>query len=77
MKDYPMLARPGGPFVYNNGGFVILGAVIEAVSGEAYRTFVEREVLARANMRRSGFFAFNQLPATSPSSGPPSSPAGS
>ncbi len=63
MEEYPMLTRPGGPFVYNNGGFVILGAAIEEVSGEAYRTFVEREVLARAGMRHSGFFAFNQLPA--------------
>jgi CubicO group peptidase (beta-lactamase class C family) len=62
MEDYSMRSSPGGPFVYNNGGFVILGAVIESVSGETYRDFVEREVLARAGMGRSGFFAFNRLP---------------
>ena len=61
MKDYSMRSPPGGPFVYNNGGFVILGAVIESVSDETYRAFVEREVLACAGMERSGFFAFNQL----------------
>ena len=62
MKGYSMRSAPGGPFVYNNGGFVILGAVIEAVSGETYRAFLEREVLAFAGMERSGFFAFNHLP---------------
>ena len=47
---------------YNNGGFVLLGLVIEAVSGMAYTDYVEQHVLARAGMFDSGFFEMNDLP---------------
>jgi len=47
---------------YNNGGFVLLGLVIEAVSGMAYTDSVEQHVLARAGMLDSGFFEMNDLP---------------
>jgi len=62
LQNGEMVEKPGERFRYNNGGFVLLGVVIEAVSGETYRGYVEREVLGRSGMENSGFFAFNQLP---------------
>lgn len=61
-KGKAMKFKPGERFSYSNGGYVLLGIVIEMLSQRAYRDFVQDEVLARAGMDRSGFFAFNDLP---------------
>lgn len=53
---------PGERFSYSNGGYVFLGAIIEAVSQQCYRDFIRQEVLAPAVMDSSGFFALNNLP---------------
>jgi len=58
----PMKFEPGERFSYSNGGYITLGIVIEEVSGTPYQEFVMREVLQRAGMARSGFFAMNRLP---------------
>lgn len=49
-------------FSYSNGGYVLLGIIIEKLTGFLYREFIEENVLKPANMRNSGFFAFNDLP---------------
>ncbi len=41
----PALAHPGGVVSYSNDGYGLLGAVIEAATGEAYPAVVRREVL--------------------------------
>lgn len=60
--DEPMKFAPGTQFSYSNGGYILLGAVIEALSGVRYQQYVEQEVLHPIGMSRSGFFPFNQLP---------------
>ena len=60
--DEPMKFAPGARFSYSNGGFIVLGIVIEEVTGSAYRDYVEREVFRPAGMLRSGYFAMNKLP---------------
>ncbi len=62
-QNQPMKFAPGERFSYNNGGFILLGLIIEAVSGQVYTDYVTAEVLQRAGMVDSGFFAMNQLPA--------------
>lgn len=54
--------KPGERYAYSNGGYVLLGCIIEIISGELYRDFIHREVLEPADMQNSGFFAFNDLP---------------
>jgi CubicO group peptidase (beta-lactamase class C family) len=54
--------RPGERYSYSNGGYVLLGMVIERVTGQLYRDFVRDHVLKPAGMERSGFHAFNDLP---------------
>jgi CubicO group peptidase (beta-lactamase class C family) len=39
-KDTPPDFAPGERYLYNNSGYVLLGAVIEAVSGKSYESFL-------------------------------------
>ena len=39
-KDLPPDFEPGEKFLYSNSGYVLLGAIIEAVSGQDYETFL-------------------------------------
>lgn len=68
-KDYltifpnePMKFPPGEGFSYSNGGYILLGVVIEEVTGLPYQHYVEQAIFQAIGMKRSGFFAFNQLP---------------
>ena len=40
-KDLPVEFAPGERYAYNNSGYVLLGAIIEAVSGMTYPAFVQ------------------------------------
>lgn len=60
--DEPMKFAPGTRFSYSNGGYILLGVVIEEVTGLPYQRFVEQAIFQAAGMKRSGYFAFNQLP---------------
>jgi len=46
--------EPGARFAYSNYGFILLGRVIEAVSGVSYYEYVARHVYAPAGMMSSG-----------------------
>ena len=54
--------RPGERYSYSNGGYVFLGMLIEKLTGSLYRDFIHEHVLHMANLHRSGFYAFNDLP---------------
>lgn len=43
-------AQPAGTWAYSNANYQILGAVIEAVSGEAYAEYVEAHILSPLGM---------------------------
>lgn len=60
--DEPMKFPPGTRFSYSNGGYILLGVVIEEVTGQPYQRYVEQALFQAIGMRRSGFFAFNRLP---------------
>ncbi len=60
--DEPMKFEPGTRFSYSNGGYILLGVVIEELTGLAYQRYVEQEIFQAIGMKRSGFFAFNRLP---------------
>jgi D-alanyl-D-alanine carboxypeptidase len=46
--------EPGTRFEYSNYGFVLLGALIERVSGASYDEYVGEHVFRRAGMRSTG-----------------------
>lgn len=60
--DEQMKFAPGEQFSYSNGGYILLGVIVEELSGMEYQDFVEDEVFAPAGMTRSGYFAMNRLP---------------
>ncbi len=60
--DEDMKFAPGARFSYSNGGYILLGVVIEEVAGMPYRDFVTQEIFVPAGMTRSGYFAMNKLP---------------
>jgi CubicO group peptidase (beta-lactamase class C family) len=50
-----LLFAPGSRWEYSNYGFMLLGAVIERVSGTSYHEYVAARVLAPAGMTATGF----------------------
>ena len=58
-----MKFQPGARFEYNDGGFILLGLVIEDVSGRKFADYIQEEIFAPAGMHDSGYFAADQLPA--------------
>jgi D-alanyl-D-alanine carboxypeptidase len=46
--------EPGARFEYSNYGFVLLGALIEHISGMSYYDYVDDHVFRRAGMRSTG-----------------------
>lgn len=51
-----------GTFKYSNGGFVLLAAVAEAVSGMSFPSFVKQHVFTKLNMKSTGFFRLDETP---------------
>ncbi len=51
----PLSFVPGSREEYSNGGYFLLGAVIESVSGENYRGYVVKHVFKPLKMKSSGF----------------------
>lgn len=58
----PLAFAPGSQTRYSNAGYVVLGRVVEVVSGEDYYSYIERHILAAAGMKHAGFFNRAKLP---------------
>ena len=54
-KDKPLEFKPGDQWRYNNSGYVLLGAIIEKVSGKTYEEFVEEEIFKKLGMIHSRY----------------------
>lgn len=52
--DHAPEFEPGSKFDYSNYGFVLLGAIIERVSGQNYYDYVDQHVFAPAGMTSTG-----------------------
>lgn len=44
---------PGEKFEYNNSGYVLLGYIIELVSGESYEEYIKKHIFEKAGMNQS------------------------
>ena len=45
---------------YSNGGYMVLGAIVEAVSGQTYDEYVQWNIFDPAGMTAAGSFAMNE-----------------
>ncbi len=52
----PLAFEPGEREMYSNGGYVVLGEIISAVSGLDYYEFINRNIFEPAGMKNSGWF---------------------
>ena len=58
----PLLFPPGTDQRYCNAGYVVLGLLIERVTGESYYDYVREHIYAPAGMTGTGHFAIDSLP---------------
>jgi len=54
-RNDPMKFDPGAQWAYNNSGYILLGQIIEKVSGMPYAEYVQKNVLARAGLTHSRY----------------------
>ncbi|MGI8402913.1 MAG: serine hydrolase domain-containing protein [Gemmatimonadaceae bacterium] len=53
----PMQFEPGARNAYSNAGYVVLGLLVERLSGEDYFSYVRKHIFEPAGMARTGSFA--------------------
>lgn len=58
--DKPLEFEPGTSQRYSNAGYIVLGLIIEKLSGEKYRDYVQHHIFDPAGMKNSGFFAVDE-----------------
>ncbi len=56
----PPYRPPGERFQYSNAGYIVLGLVVETLTGRAFTDVVEERVFAPAGMSDSGFFRLDE-----------------
>lgn len=56
IRNEPVQFAPGSQFAYSNSGYVVLGAIIEAVTGASYYDYVRQHVFKPANMTNTGWY---------------------
>ena len=52
-----MQFEPGEQQSYSNAGFMVLGVIVESVSGQSYYDYVQQHIFDAAGMTGSGFFS--------------------
>jgi len=54
-KDLPADFAPGGKWAYNNSGYVLVGAVIEAISGKPWHQYVDEVLLGPLKLSHTAY----------------------
>jgi CubicO group peptidase (beta-lactamase class C family) len=54
-KDEPLDFEPGEKYVYSNSNYVVLGAIIEKISGKSYEDYLQENIFGPLGMRNSGY----------------------
>ena len=55
MLAMKLSAPPGKSYRYSNGGYSLLGAVVEIASGQPYETYLREKLLLPAGMQHTGY----------------------
>ncbi len=54
-RDKPLEFSPGEKMEYSNSGYILLGYLIEKVSGESYQDFIQKNIFTPLGMKDSGY----------------------
>jgi CubicO group peptidase (beta-lactamase class C family) len=57
----PPWFEPGSGWGYSNAGYIVLGAVIEKISGQSYFDYVRDHIFLTTGMRDTGYFELDQV----------------
>ncbi|MGB3493316.1 MAG: serine hydrolase domain-containing protein [Elainellaceae cyanobacterium] len=57
--DQPMVNPPGQVHQYNNASYILLGCLIERITGIRYFDYIQRHIFEPAQMHHSGFVAID------------------
>ena len=59
----PMMYKAGEKFQYNNTGFVVLGLIIEKITGMLFDEYLHKNVFQPCGMLSTGYYELDRLPA--------------
>lgn len=59
--DKPLDFEPGTRYCYNNTGYVLLGYLIEQLTGQSYAQFLHENIFTLLNMHDSGYDSFKDI----------------
>ena len=59
----PQDFEPGTRYGYSKAGFIILGLVVETISGLNYQQFVQDTIITPCKLEHTGFYCMDSLPA--------------
>ena len=54
-RDKPLEFEPGTKWNYSNSGYILLGYLIERISGQSYSDFVQQNIFTPLGMKDSGY----------------------
>lgn len=57
----PLAFKPGEKWSYSNAGFMVLGAIVEKVSGQSYFDYVKGHVFKRAEMNDTDYYEADRV----------------
>jgi len=55
IKNNPLDFEPGSKFKYSNAGYILLGRIVEIISGVSYKEFIENNIFKKLNMSSSSY----------------------
>ncbi|MEK5332688.1 serine hydrolase domain-containing protein [Lysinibacillus sp. FSL W8-0992] len=59
----PMMYPAGDRFQYNNTGFVVLGLIVEAITGSSFDIYLKEHIFIPCGMLNTGYYELDRLPA--------------
>jgi len=54
LRSLPMDFQPGERYSYSNSGYILLGYIIEQISGQSYEAFLQQAIFTPLNMHDTG-----------------------
>jgi CubicO group peptidase (beta-lactamase class C family) len=60
--DKPMQYPKGEKFSYNDSGFVLLGLIIEEITGKLFDEYLKEVIFEPLKMKRTGYYELDKLP---------------
>lgn len=59
--DQPLLFEPGSSYSYSNSGFMVLGLIVERVSGQSYFDYVREHIYEPARMKNTDAYELDSV----------------